>query len=589
MENIAWNIESEYPSLESKEFIADLNLIAQKTQEIAALASNPDISKMQKALGLREEAMILLMNVRTYVGCITSVDGTREDAQKISSKILMMRSSLNQAFESLRLWLLQCDEELFQAILKPSSLQSSKFYWAQERTRVDFSLSEKEEKLIQGFEIPGHAAWGALYKKLSSSLKCELKYPNRIDVVGLAHAHSLTRDNDEQTRKVAWKAIQQAWAAHQESAAAILNALAGWRLEDNRRRSQKGREKHFLSDPLFANRINEKTLNAMLDACQRNAASVREAATSMAKLMNKSRLDPWDLLAACPVGEFSEYSFSEAISIIEKSFATADAEMGEFVSMMAKNRWIEGRLLPNKSTGAYCTGFNKSREPRVFMTFRGSASDLSTLAHELGHAYHSWVMRDLSEAELEYPMTLAETASIFSETLVQDELYKSAQSKEEKLGYAWSDAGHALSLLLNIPARFDFEKKFYEQVQSDQASAGELCSLTDKAWTKWYGDALSENDKMFWAHKLHFSMVGLSFYNFPYTFGYLFSLSIYARRVQLGADFGKKYIDILRDTGRMTAEELVKKHLGEDIESPDFWQKAINVVLGKIERFKSLT
>jgi oligoendopeptidase F len=142
--------------------------------------------------------------------------------------------------------------------------------------------------------------------------------------------------------------------------------------------------------------------------------------------------------------------------------------------------------------------------------------------------------------------------------------------------------------LINIPARFEFEKAFYEKRRERSLSADELSQLMDETWSRWYGTTLTQNDPLFWATKQHFSFAELSFYNFPYAFGYLFSLSIYARKEALGAKFMPTYRAILRDTGRLTAEELVQKHLGEDITQPAFWQKAIDVEIGKIDRFEAL-
>jgi oligoendopeptidase F len=197
-------------------------------------------------------------------------------------------------------------------------------------------------------------------------------------------------------------------------------------------------------------------------------------------------------------------------------------------------------------------------------------------------------MRDLPLEETSYPMTLAETASIFAETVLKDVMIEKSKTQEQKLEFAWAHIEGAVNLLLNIPARFEFESSFYQKRKERTLSARELCELTDEAWTKWYGDSLTENDKMFWASKQHFAISHLSFYNFPYTFGYLFGLSIYARRKTLGKNFWPTYQAILRDTGRMKAEDLIQKHLGEDIRTTEFWQKSIDVVKSQIEDFKKL-
>lgn len=217
----------------------------------------------------------------------------------------------------------------------------------------------------------------------------------------------------------------------------------------------------------------------------------------------------------------------------------------------------------------------------------GSLEDTSTLAHELGHAYHSWVMRDLPTMQQDYPMTLAETASIFAETALSDSLMKTG-SPEMKFEICWSSVVDATSLLLNIPSRFEFEKMFYEARPNGFVSPRELTEMTDKAWRKWFGDDLSQTESRYWMTKLHFSISSVSFYNFPYSFGYLFSLGIYSRREELGDRFAQAYRDILRDTGRMTAEDVIQKHLGEDIRKPEFWLKSLAIVEEKVARFEKL-
>lgn len=594
MEKMAWNIESEYPSYNSVEFQTEFDLtksqIDQIEKDVKALREplETQIESIQKILVNADQAQVLLANMSTYLMCHLSVDSSLNEAQAKKSEVSDLMSRMYQALVPVNNFVKACSDEILKKILAHPELAASDFLWAEKRSLKPFMLSDGEETLLQAISTPGLHAWGELYGKLSGSMRCELKYADRTETVGLAQAAALTRSQEENTRRVAWTSIQEAWTVHKESAAAILNALAGWRHEENKKRSHTVTS-HYLDQSLFYSRITRDTLEAMLSACHDNVEQSRKAPMAMAKLMGKKVLDPWDLLAQSPISASKkERTYDEGLNMIKEAFAQADASMSDFVGMMADKRWIEARVLPNKRNGAYCTGFQKRREPRVFMTYMGSNSDISTLAHELGHAYHSWVMRDMPRAQTRYPMTLAETASTFSETLLHDVLLEKAQTREEKIEFAWGEIEGAASFLLNIPARFDFEKSFYDLRAQRTLSSDELTRLTDEAWTKWYGPTLSANDKMFWATKLHFAMSGISFYNYPYTFGYLFSMSVYARRQELGQDFMKTYINILRDTGRMSAEDLVQKHLGEDIRRPEFWKKSISVINKKISDFEKL-
>ena len=197
-------------------------------------------------------------------------------------------------------------------------------------------------------------------------------------------------------------------------------------------------------------------------------------------------------------------------------------------------------------------------------------------------------MRDLPDSQRSYGMSLAETASIFGETLVRDALLAQSTSKQQKLDIQWAEMRAITAFLLNIPSRFEFEYQFYEARKERPLRPQELKTLSNDAWHAWYGDALAEPDPMCWASKLHFSLSGLSFYNFPYLFGYLFSLGVYAQRDAMGDDFYSRYAALLRDTGRMSAEDVAQKHLGVSLEEPEFWRNTIESLRHRVDAFEQL-
>jgi oligoendopeptidase F len=393
------------------------------------------------------------------------------------------------------------------------------------------------------------------------------------------------QSEDEAVRVAAYRARQAAWQVHEEAVAGVLNALAGWRLETYRRRSGRhgAGPMHFLEEPLIQARTSLATLDAMMAAVAEIRPAAQKALATQARLLGKERLGPWDLFAPCPAAGDKRWSYAEAIDLVAHAYGAVDPEMGAFIRMMDANRWIEARVGPNKRPGAYCTGFPKSRSPRVYMTYTGH--EIRTLAHELGHALHNWVMRDMPLVLTFYPMTLAETASVFGETLVDAALLERATTPEDRLQVGWTTARAVEAFCLNIPARYEFERRLYERRATQTLTPGELKALMSESMRTWYGDALSEPDEMFWASKLHFSMASVSFYNFPYTFGYLFALGVYAQRERFGAGFYKAYVDLLRDTGRMTVEEVAAKHLGVDLTRPDFWRQSLGIARAALDAF----
>ncbi|MGB7086776.1 MAG: M3 family metallopeptidase, partial [Phormidesmis sp.] len=301
------------------------------------------------------------------------------------------------------------------------------------------------------------------------------------------------------------------------------------------------------------------------------------------------QMNPWDVMAPAPAaGEVGVISFDDAIALIADAFNQLTPEMGAFATMMAEKGWIDGQPTPNRATGAYCTKFSNPREPRIFLTYEGTMTNVITLAHELGHAWHNWMMRDLSAIESRYPMTLAETASIFAETLVRDALMQQAATPAQQLEIAWEDASAAAIFLLNIPARFEFEKRLVEARKVAALRPAQLCEMMNDSWQLWFEDSLSEYDDLFWASKLHFSISSLGFYNYPYLFGYLFSLGIYAQQSEYGSQFNQRYTALLRDTGTLTAEALVQQHLQKDLRQPQFWHDSLMIVEKSVARFEQL-
>ncbi|EQC50759.1 M3 family oligoendopeptidase [Bacteriovorax sp. DB6_IX] len=545
------------------------------------------IEIVQDVLKLRRELVIELSQLATYLSSITSVDSKDEDALKLQSKLSIIWSDIFKATKPIDTFLMQCSDQDIEKVLSDEDCKEHEFLIKHSRLNKDFTLSDEEEGILAGFRSHGIDAWGKLYNAISGNMTCEVNG----EQVGYANAAANLRGSDPALREASWRAIQKSWTEAEQSAAAILNGINGWRNEDMKTRSQRaGRELHALDVATHSARISRQTLDALMETTYKNRLTGQKALTAMAKSRSQEKANPWDLLASPPVkeGESTPYTFTEGMEMIIQAFNSFSSEMGEFAKMMWDKNWIDAKPTPARKPGAYCTKFAKLREPRVFMTYNGSMGDIMTLAHELGHAYHNWVMRDMPYSKTMYPMTLAETASIFAETLVRDYLFENAKTDKERFEICWEDASSAEAMLCNIPSRYEFEKLLVDKRKEGELSANELKDLMKDAWQTWYEDSLTEYDEMFWASKLHFSISGLSFYNYPYLFGYLFSLGIYAQKDKMGDKFVELYNGILRDTGSMTAEDLIKKHLGKNIEEAEFWQDSLDIVAKAVNRFESL-
>ena len=610
VQGVSWDLASEYPGPDSAEIEADLARLSSRLDEVERLnavlsplldgagelsveAAKGAIEAGRRIFAVSEEAARLLRDPGVYANCLLSVDSGDEAAQALRGRLQSYRKRFAELAEPLSQFLDRLPEEVVETWLADEATAPARFSVEHSRKRRHELLGIEEETLAAGLAEDGIHAWGRLYDQLSGTLACEVTTGNEPRTMGIAEASGLMLKPDDALRENAWRAINGAWEQHAESCAAAINAISGWRLEMCRRRSRAGRDVHFLDAPLHLNRISRATLDTILGVAAESAPLARRAARLQARAYGKERYGPWDQRAPAPAGGGGEadvepIAYPEAVDLIASSYGSVAPRMGGFVKMMADNRWIEGTVGGRKRPGAYCTGFDKSRTPRVYMTYTGGASDVITLAHELGHAYHSWVMRDLPDCQRRYGMSLAETASTFGEAIVRDALLGRAATPAEELAIVWEEASALAAFILNIPVRFEFEKGFYEARAERPLRPAELNEMMSTAWENWYGDSLAEPDPLFWASKLHFFISGLSFYNFPYLFGYLFSLGVYARREELGNAFHPRYEALLRDTGRMTAEDLAARHLGVDLTRPDFWRGTVAMLEARIDRFEEL-
>ncbi|MGR6839628.1 M3 family oligoendopeptidase [Aliivibrio wodanis] len=587
----SWDLSIAFQSLDDPKLIETIDSIEQRITTFSISQAILEITHLQQAILEKESISVQLATVASYGNCIASVDASNAQAKALVNHMTKLSSELSQAFSPYLDAIVNAPTELFESVLSLSDeLEAQRFLLEEERKLVATRLSVKEEQLLSAMSVDGKNAWGRLYDNITGSMKVTLQLSDGTDeTIGLSQAASILYGSDTLRREPAWRAIQLAMKQNQESFSAILNALSGWRLTEYQKRSSAA-PVHFLEPSLHGSRVEQATLDSMMSVAKKNRAVGQKAGRLMAKMFGTEKLTPWDQLASMPplVGEASSYSFDEAIIIIKEAFAGVSQEMADFVDTMVKNGWIDAAPQETKRLGAYCTKFADSRTPLVFMTWGNSMSDVLTLAHELGHAFHNWVMRDMPLCKTKYPMTLAETASIFAENVVRDALLAKAKTKEDKIEMLWEELSSALALTINIPVRYEFEKAFYEQRATKELGPEQLSDLMSKTWSEWYGDAMSEPDPMFWASKLHFSIPEVSFYNYPYLFGYLFSIGVYAQREAKGEHFYRDYVSLLRDTGSMRAEEVVQKHLQMDLTQETFWQQSLERVSQQIDEFERL-
>lgn len=595
--SLTWDLESIFPGGEdSPQLQEKLALMNQQVDELTSSAEKwnpetdkPDYSSFAKLIQLQEELMNGLSQTSTFVEALHSENVHNTKTGTLFGHIFNVNSRYQTAQTILTKKTVSIADAEWQNVMQLPTFQPIAFVLSETREQGKDLLSEQEEKLINELAIDGFQGWSNHYDSLVAQIQIPFEEKDgSITQLSAGQAQNkMYGDPDPAVRAQLFENWEKAWRKKDALFADTLNHLSGFRLTDYKAHGISD----FLKKPLEYNRMKRETLDAMWEAVSSNKQPFVDYLTRKAQLLGKEKMAWQDIEAPVVVGDAKpkKYPYDEGAEFVLTNFRKFSSKMADFAQQALDNRWIEVEDRPGKAPGGYCSDLPESKESRIFMTYSEGAGEVATLAHELGHAFHSDVMKDLPALNQQYAMNVAETASTFAEMIVADATVKEAKTPEEKITLLDNKMQNGLAMFLNIHARFLFETRFYTERQEGIVSKERISELMTEAQEEAYQGSLSNAHPTFWASKLHFYISDISFYNFPYTFGYLFSLGIYNRSLEEGQDFEDKYIALLQDTGRMTTEELAQKHLNVDLTKPDFWKAGISLVKQDVKTFLDLT
>jgi oligoendopeptidase F len=553
------------------------------------ILTETNLAAWEEVLARGEDLTRRMSHLSSYIGCLTSSDARNEDYLKEEAALALLRAEFAKVrIEYLRAFKGATDADFARFLARPY-LAGAENYLTRLREEARRAMTAEKEILATDLGVDGIQSWGRLYDRVSAKLEFEMTFPDgRRERLPMSQRRSLMDHPDRRVRRAAFEAGNAAWRSVEDTAAAALNAIAGTRITLNRHRGVD----HFLDIALFQSALSRKTLDAMFAALFANLEMPRRILRLKAKLIGRSEVAWFDLGAPLDLPDQEKLSWEKARRLVGESFQRAYPALGDFFErhVLAKN-WIDWAPRAGKRPGGFCTSSMLSKESRIFMTYNESLGDVLTLAHESGHAFHGHQMGDVRPYARGYPMTLAETASTFGEQVFMNGLLDDpAISDEQKAMILDIDAGHGAIYLLDIPVRYEFEKAFYEERQNGEVSVSRLKELMIETQCRVLGEVLEPGgeDPYFWASKLHFYITGLTFYNFPYTFGYLLSRGLYAMFKKEGAAFLPKYEELLRFAGSGTSENVVKRTVDRDIEATEFWTEAIQSLEQPLNHLKNL-
>jgi len=608
-----WNLDSLYKNLECDEYKRDLKKLESLNVQIGELLkSDLDFDALLlKYLELDNEYHVLLKTLNAYAYIIYSTDTTN---QAYMNNLNLME---DYSAKALDLYI------LFSTILSENKDKVDGFLKNHpEKEEYRFLLNEiiedkahqmtaEEEALAAKMSHTGANAWSLLQEQLISNL-------NDGNGKTFNELRNDANEADPVLRQASWKKEVELLDNNRIAFAACLNNLKGETVALNKKRNWNS----AIDRALFSSRLSKQSLDALIGAIEDSLPDWRRYFQAKAKLLRKANatvsktagtdLHPgiafYDMFApveepACgdvsgikTSGEslFSKkWTFEEAKDYILKEYYSFSSDMGDFAKAAFENEWIDAEVRGGKVGGAYDEDFPKGHQSRVLTNFTGVFSDIITLAHELGHAYHFSCVKGQDAIFSDYPMTLAETASTFAETIVKQDILKAAEGFD-KIRVLDLDLTDAAQVLVDILSRFYFERSVFEEKQTSELTADDFCRLMEKAQEDSYGCGLNdekdekgkytERHNYMWSLKCHYYIPELDFYNFPYAFGQLFAAGLYTKSKEEGPEFAKTYSKLLSKTGKMSCEEVCKQS-GFDITTKDFWLSGIKMYKKEIDEF----
>ena len=611
MNNIPrWNLDSLFSSIESAEYKAALadfesgmenlgSLLESADTFIKNASENFDFPVWLKGfLEADDKVSALCSSLNAYAYIIYSVDTTNTDYLNNITRIDNLTLRYRQLYLSFKSVLLANSGRLEDFYKRFPEFEGYRYILNETLDETRHQMSAAEEKLAGELQQTGGDAWDRLHEQLISNLK---------DTETGKTFNELRNDAysaDAKVRKSSYEKEISLLKQNEITFAACLNNLKGETLALNRHRKwQKP-----LDRSLSSARLSQKTLEALIGAIEESLPLWREYFNLKADFLHKNNLtvsedknglafyDLFAPLVSTPLNKrdnsekgllSKEWTFDEARDYIIERYSSFSGEMGDFAKKAFAGNWIDAQVRAGKVGGAYDEDFALGHQSRIMTNFTGAFSDIITLAHELGHAYHFSCMKGKPAAFFSYPMTLAETASTFAETIVKQDMISKC-SDAEKIQILDLDLQDVSQVLVDILCRFYFERSVFEEREKGELNADDFCRLMKDAQEKSYGSGLNgERHEYMWAVKSHYYSTGLDFYNFPYAFGQLFAAGLYARYQKEGAGFAKTYAELLSNTGNMSCEDLCKK-AGFDITQKDFWKSGIEMYAKEVEMLKEI-
>jgi len=581
--NGIWNLDVIYNGFADPRYVADMQALETNLQEFEAFTQNmaqkPDAAvTLREAVALQEQIAVLVEKLATYANLRQAANTKDPEAGSQMGRILSLYSAIAAPQAAFEAWA-SALPNLMDLVEQDEKLRDYRFLFANMRENSSHLLPGLGEEIMAKMAISGSGAWSDLHTYITSTVPVSY----RGQKLNLPAVRNLAYDPDPQVRKDAMEAELACYERIEAPAAFALNSIKLETLTDCQLRGYDSP----LDKTLQQYHMSRKTLDAMLDAMQQYMPKFRQYLKCKAKALGHEGGLPWyDLFA--PMGAVSsKMTVEDARAYLVNIFTGFDQELADMIAEAFDNEWIDFYPRDGKSGGAFCAGVQSIGQSRVLANFDGAFTDIVTLAHELGHAFHNRCIQDQKPLNQDYSLPLAETASTFNECVVMAAAIRDAKDPQEKLALIESQLQDATQIICDIYSRYLFESAVFDRRAEDFMHADTLCQMMTDAQKASYGDGLDAScmHPYMWVCKSHY--YGPTFYNFPYAFGGLFARGLYARYEQEGESFVPKYKKLLKTTPLACAED-VAMIADIDLTDPSFWIDGLQTIADQIDVFCKL-
>ena len=578
--NEIWNLDVIYNGFADPKYHGDMQALEENLKAFDAFAKNiseiTDVgAALREAVEIQEKIAVLVDKLATYANLRQAANTKDPEAGSQMGRILALYSGLAAPQAAFEMWASGLPN-LMDLVKQDDALRDYEFLFTNMQENSSHLLPGLGEEIMAKMSISGSGAWSDLHTYITSTVPVTY----RGEKLNLPAVRNLAYDPDPQVRKDALDAELACYERIEAPAAFALNSIKLETLTDCQLRGYASP----LDRTLKQYHMSRETLDAMLSAMEQYMPKFRQYLKCKAKRLGHEKGLPWyDLFA--PVGASSaKLRAEDARTYLVNVFTGFDQELGDMVAEAFDNEWIDFYPRDGKSGGAFCAGVQSIGQSRVLANFDGAFTDIITLAHELGHAFHNRCIEDQKPLNQDYSLPLAETASTFNECVVMAAAIRDAKDPEEKLALIESQLQDATQIICDIYSRYLFEKAVFDRREEDFMHADTLCQMMLDAQKASYGDGLDESclHPYMWVCKSHY--YGPTFYNFPYAFGGLFARGLYARYEQEGEGFIPKYKKLLKTTPLACAEDVAKV-ADIDLTDPTFWRDGLQTIAEQIDIF----